>query len=205
MRGGRAGGGYRPPLTVTRAALLVEGSDREFRRLIQRLLLVEERLRHVRAFLGRRLAITGPQYSLLMTVAYLQAGTGITVQSLATKLRVSSAFITAESRRLVDSGLLDRRPNPRDSRSILLCVSARGRRRIAALIPELREINNAFFGDVTPASFRHAHRFLGQLADGSARALGVIAGRDERPRAVRRPNNGGARGRQGLRARTTGR
>ena len=82
--------GYHPPLTITRRALLVGGSDVEFRRLIYRLLLVEERLRHVRAFFGRRIGLTGPQYTLLITVAYLQGATGIKVQSLARNLRVTS-------------------------------------------------------------------------------------------------------------------
>ncbi|MGH8630466.1 MAG: MarR family winged helix-turn-helix transcriptional regulator [Burkholderiales bacterium] len=163
--------GYHPPLTITRRALLVDGSDIEFRRLIYRLLLVEERLRHVRAFLGRRIGLTGPQYTLLITVAYLQGATGITVQSLARNLRVTSAFITGESRRLIERGLLAKRTNPHDSRSTLLSVTAAGRRRIGALVPELRSINNAFFAHVSAQSFRHARRFLDQLLDGSERVM----------------------------------
>ncbi len=163
--------GYHPPLTITRRALLVGGSDVEFRRLIYRLLLVEERLRHVRAFLGRRIGLTGPQYTLLITVAYLQGATGITVRSLARNLRVTSAFITGESRRLIERGLLAKRPNPHDSRSTLLSVTTAGRRRIAGLVPELRSINNAFFAHVSAQSFRHARRFLDQLLDGSERVM----------------------------------
>lgn len=163
--------GYHPPLTITRRALLVGGSDVEFRRLIYRLLLVEERLRQVRAFLGRRIGLTGPQYTLLITVAYLQGATGITVQSLARNLRVTSAFITGESRRLIERGLLAKRPNPHDSRSTLLSVTAAGRRRIAGLVPDLRRINNAFFAHVSAQSFRHARRFLDQLLDGSERVM----------------------------------
>ncbi|MFN2643655.1 MAG: MarR family transcriptional regulator, partial [Burkholderiales bacterium] len=81
---------------MTRPALLREGSDVDFRRLIYRLLLVEERLRRARDHLGRLAGLTGPQYTMLITVAYLQGATGITVQSLARNLRVTSAFITTE-------------------------------------------------------------------------------------------------------------
>ena len=98
--------GYHPPLTITRRALLVGGSDTEFRRLIYRLIVVEERLRRARDFLGRRIGLTGPQYTLLITVAYLQGESGIAVRALAKNLRVSSAFITAESQRLIQRGLL---------------------------------------------------------------------------------------------------
>ena len=98
--------GYHPPLTVTRRALLKGGSDVEFRRLIYRLLLVEERLRRARDFLGKRAGLTGPQYTMLITVAYLQGATGISVQSLARNLRVTSGLtcLTCGVRRFGGSG-----------------------------------------------------------------------------------------------------
>ena len=166
--------GYHPPLTVTRRALLQGGSDVDFRRLIYRLLLVEERLRRARDYLGKRAGLTGPQYTMLITVAYLQGATGISVQSLARNLRVTSAFITSESRRLLERGLLAKRTNPHDSRSTLLSVTAAGRRRIERLVPELRTINNSFFGHVGARSFRSAMRFLEELLVGSERVMEYI-------------------------------
>lgn len=167
--------GYHPPLSVTRRALLSRGSDVEFRRLIYRLLLVEERLRRARDFLAKQAGLTGPQYTMLITVAYLQGATGISVQSLARNLRVTSAFITAESRRLIERGLLAKRTNPHDSRSTLLSVTASGRRRIEKLVPELRTVNNAFFAHVTARSFRDAMAFLEQLVAGSERVMAHIS------------------------------
>lgn len=147
----------------------------EFRRLIYRLLLVEERLRRARDHLGRLAGLTGPQYTMLITVAYLQGATGITVQSLARNLRVTSAFITTESRRLIAGGLLAKRPNPHDSRSTLLSVTAAGRQRIERLVPELRRVNNAFFANVTARSFANAMQFLEQLLAGSEQVMAHIA------------------------------
>ena len=167
--------GYHPPLTITRRALLVGGSDTEFRRLIYRLIVVEERLRRARDFLGRRIGLTGPQYTLLITVAYLQGESGIAVRALAKNLRVSSAFITAESQRLIQRGLLAKRPNPHDSRSTLISVTAAGRRRLERLVPELRTVNDAFFGHVSAQSFRQAMRFLEQLLAGSERVMAHMA------------------------------
>ena len=167
--------GYHPPLTITRRALLVGGSDTEFRRLIYRLIVVEERLRRARDFLARRIGLSGPQYTLLITVAYLQGESGIAMRALARNLRVSSAFITAESQRLIDRGLLAKRPNPHDSRSTLISVTAAGRRRLEKLVPELRTINDQFFGHVNAQSFRHAMRFLEQLLAGSERVMAHMA------------------------------
>jgi len=163
--------GYHPPLSISRRALLTRGSDLEFRRLIYRLVVVEERLRHARAYFGRLIGLSGPQYMLLISVAYLQGATGITVQALARNLRVTSAFITAESRRLLERGLLAKRRNPRDSRSTLISVTAAGRRRIEQVVPEVRRVNDIFFKEVTKDSFRRAKRFLDQLLAGSERVM----------------------------------
>ena len=191
----RAGERYHPPLTVSHRALLVDGGDIEFRRLIHQLLLVEERLRHARAYLGRQAGLTGPQYSLLMAVAYLQGATGITVRSLARDLRVTSAFITNESRRLLEHGLLAKRANPHDSRSTLITVTPAGRRAIERLVPRVREVNDLFFGHLGRPAFLQAKRFLEQLMDGSHQALALIAAREAHPSAraaARRPRNGRA-------------
>ncbi len=187
--------GYHPPLTVSHRALLVDGSDIEFRRLIVRLVQIEERLRHARAYLGRQAGLTGPQYSLLMAVAYLQGATGIAVRSLARELRVTSAFITSESRRLIERGLLAKRPNPHDSRSTLVTVTPAGRRAIERLVPEVRAVNDLFFGHLSRPAFAQAKRFLEQLLDGSRQALAHIAAREAHgaSRAVtRRARNGRA-------------
>ena len=172
--------GYHPPLSISRRALLVRGSDAEFRRLIYRLVVVEERLRHARSYLGRRIGLSGPQYMLLITVAYLQGEHGIAVRSLARDLRVTSAFITGESRRLIERGLLAKRANPSDSRSTLLSLTAGGKRRIEGLVPEIRKVNDLFFGHVSKGSFRHAKRFLDELSEGSAQALAHIEQREAR-------------------------
>jgi len=170
--------GYHPPLTITRRALLVGGSDTEFRRVVYRLAVVEERLRHARAYLGSRMGLSGPQYMLLISIAYLQGATGISVRALARDLRVTSAFITGESRRLIERGLIAKRPNPQDSRSTLLSVTATGRRRIEAIVPEVRKVNDIFFRSISKGSFRHAKRFLDELAEGSAQAMAYIAHRE---------------------------
>jgi DNA-binding MarR family transcriptional regulator len=190
----RPGNGFHPPLTVSHRALLVGGSDGEFRRLIHRLLQVEERLRHARAYLGRQAGLTGPQYSLLMAVAYLQGETGIAVRALARELRVTSAFITSESRRLIERGLLAKRRNPHDSRSTLVTVTPAGRRAIERLVPEVRAVNDLFFGHLSRPAFAQATRFLDQLMDGSRQALAHIAAREAQTSraATRRARNGRA-------------
>src|SRR5215813_10897602 len=99
-------------VTVSLPALLHEGSDSQFRRLIQDLLTVARRVEMARDYFGRQIKVTGPQYNLLMSVAQLQGATGVSVGTVAQAMHVSSAFVTAEAGKLVRIGLLKKRPNP---------------------------------------------------------------------------------------------
>ena len=64
--------GFRLPPTVSRNALLEKGSDECFRRLIYDLLTVTSRMAMVREYLGERMGISAPQYSLLMAIGQFQ-------------------------------------------------------------------------------------------------------------------------------------
>src|SRR5215475_15811440 len=110
--------GYRLPATTT--LFNDTQSDVQFRRLVRDLLTVTGRLELARDYFGRRINLTGPQYNLLMTVAELQGATGVSVGSVAQAMHVSSSFVTAETGKLSDVGLIRKRPNPNDGRGALL-------------------------------------------------------------------------------------
>jgi len=85
------------PPTISSGALLERGSDRRFRALVNDLFTVASRMEIVRSHLGRRMGISGPQYSVLVAVAHLQGGRGASVGAVAQAMHVSSAFIAAET------------------------------------------------------------------------------------------------------------
>jgi len=94
----RTSAAIRLPATISLPALLNNRkSDRQFRRLVQDLLTVAQRLEVARDYLGRRINVTGPQYNLLMTVAQLQGATGVSIGAVAQAMHVSSSFVTAET------------------------------------------------------------------------------------------------------------
>jgi MarR family transcriptional regulator, organic hydroperoxide resistance regulator len=97
---------YVLPPTVSNAALLERGSDRRFRALVNDLFTVASRMETVRAHLGRRMDVSGPQYSVLMAVAHLQGERGISVGAVAHAMHVSSAFIASETGKMAQRGLL---------------------------------------------------------------------------------------------------
>ncbi|MEO9255322.1 MAG: MarR family transcriptional regulator [Tepidiformaceae bacterium] len=171
----RTGPGVGPlPPSVTRNALLAGGSDERFRQIVHDLMLISDAVRIVRSHFGSLLGVSGPQYVLLMAVARGQSDEGMSASQVAEYLRVSNAFVTIASRVLIERGLLKKRSHPDDGRSVLLQLSARGRRAIEAIAPRMQSINDRFFAGLTHTSFDHAEQILTSLADGARDALDRI-------------------------------
>src|SRR6476620_2665203 len=132
---------YVLPPTVSRADLLEKGSDRPFRTLVNDLFTIASRMEMVRAHLGSRMGISGPQYSVLVAVAHLQGERGVSVGAVAQAMHVTSAFIASESGKLAQLKLLLKRPNPHDGRGVLLSLGPGGRRKLDRVAGEIRAIN----------------------------------------------------------------
>ena len=181
-----AGGSHRLPLTVSCPALLDGGSDLHFRQLVYDLLTIATRMEMLRSHLGRRMQMTGPQYSLLTAVASLQGNIGVGVGTVAQMLHVSSAFIASESGKLVGLGLLYKKTNQADRRGVLLSVSPAGRLRLDRLGDEIRAINDLFFGALDAKSFKALRAAAERLVDGSSKAVRHRAAIDESPSALLR-------------------
>ena len=165
---------YHLPATVSLPELLDRGSDRQFRKLVQDLLIIARRLETARDYFGRQIDVTGPQYHLLMTVAQLQGATGVSVGSIAHAMNVSSAFVTSETGKLSVMGLVRKRPNPQDRRGALLSLTQVGRLKIERLIPAIRAINGLFFGRLDSRSFTELCTGAAALVQGSREAMQYI-------------------------------
>ena len=162
---------YVLPPTATCPALLEKGSDRRFRILVNDLFTIASRMELVRAHLGRRMGISGPQYSLLVAVAHLQGARGVSVGAVAQAMHVSSAFIAAETGKMAKLGLLLKRSNPDDRRGVLISLAPAGRRQLDRVSAEIRAINDLFFGSLDAKSFTALCAAAQALVKGSAKAM----------------------------------
>jgi MarR family transcriptional regulator, organic hydroperoxide resistance regulator len=165
---------YVLPPTVSRPALLAKGSDRPFRTLVNDLFTIASRMEIVRAHLGRRMGISGPQYSVLIAVAHLEGEAGVRVGTLAGAMHVSSAFIASETGKLARLGLLLKRPNPHDRRGVLLTLTPAGGLEIDRISVEIRAINDLFFGPLDAKSFIALCAAAQALVKGSAKAVHYV-------------------------------
>src|SRR5256885_12116447 len=106
-----------PPPTVSRAALLVDGSDAPFRQLIRDLIAYGHRLDACRDAFAAIVGISGVQYEILMLVSRAD---GLSVGEVAERLHRSGAFITIEANKLAAAGILEKDSDPADGRRVLL-------------------------------------------------------------------------------------
>lgn len=133
-----------PPLTASRSALLVEGSDRPFRELVRDLVDFSARLQEIREGIARAMGVSPPQYNMLMTLSHL--GDGVTVGDLAERLRVSVPFVVTETRRLVTLGLLEKRPDAVDRRRVMLVLTEKAWLALKDIAPLQVSVNDVLFG-----------------------------------------------------------
>lgn len=133
------------PLTVSRQALLKDGTDDVFRDLVHGLLAFTARLHAVRDGYARLIGLTGMQYTILISIAHLQVRGEVGVSTIASHLHASGAFVTAETNKLVARALVEKRPGSTDRRRVSLYVTPAGQALLARLAPSQRQVNDTLF------------------------------------------------------------
>src|ERR1700736_285251 len=127
------------------------------------------RIRHTvqRRILGHleRYDLTLAQFSVL---AQLLAVPDISQQMLADWLFVTKGNMVGLLNRLEDRGLVERRPDPQDGRTHMVCLTEQGAALAARVVPEHEELVAACMGVITPEDQHTLHQLLHTLD----RALG---------------------------------
>jgi len=162
-------------LTVSRRALLSGGNDQLFREMVTDLITISLTMESVRATLGARIGITGPQYSILVAIFRMRPGEHVRVRDVAAYLHVSAAFVTAEAGKLAQGGLIQKLPSASDGRSRLLSLTRRGEAQLERLTPDIREVNDRFFASLDRSDFVCLSRIARELVKDSKRALEFLS------------------------------
>lgn len=158
-------------LTVSREDLLQDGSDAAFRTMLHNLLAFSARLQQIRGQFAAFIGLSGPQYTILITVRQLQGDAGVGANAVAAHLSHSPAFVTAETNKLAKLGVLNKWPNPEDGRRVILSVTDRGEELLKTLAPQQQEINDQLFEPVTAENFRMLETLARELNESAEKAL----------------------------------
>jgi DNA-binding MarR family transcriptional regulator len=163
------------PLTITRPALLVGGSDQRFRQLIDNLMTMSNQLQELRARLARRLGVSEPEYRVFLAIAQLQGTTGIRVSAVARHLGVTGALVTMVTSRLVRLGWVAKGTNSADSRQVLLRLTRKGSTVMTRFQSAPQIVNDELFRDISAAEFRQLADIVERIVAGGSRALAAAA------------------------------
>jgi DNA-binding MarR family transcriptional regulator len=156
------------------------GGDKDFRQLLYDVSIAAAHLESARAHLATRMGVTSPQYNMVMIIAQYESADGMSVSEVAAHLHVSNTFVTAEIKKLIGIGLVDKVPNPADARGVLLRLTPEGEVRVRTLEPELLFVNDHLFQKLSRTDFQHLSHVVSSLIDDFARTialLGALGGR----------------------------
>ena len=162
------------PITVSRSELVSDDSDADFRRLVHGLLAFAARLESVRGGFARLVGLTGIQYTLLISVSHLEGGGEVGVNMLADHLRLSGAFVTIETGKLLKLGLLTKRQDQSDRRRVSLKTTAKARGLLRSLAPTQVAVNDALFEFLDEDGFRQLLGMVDGMTSCGNRALALL-------------------------------
>lgn len=158
-------------LTVTRDSLIVDGSDQAFREMLHNLLAFSLRLEQIRGRFAACIGLSGPQYTILITIRQLQKLGDVGVGHVAEHLALTPTFVTNETKKLVAMGVLEKQPDPDDLRRVKLKVTSEGNARLRRLAPMQRQVNDQLFAPVTRQNFQVLRSLSADLRHSAEKAV----------------------------------
>jgi MarR family transcriptional regulator, organic hydroperoxide resistance regulator len=177
------------PLTISRPELLINGSDRHFRRLVHSLFGFLARHEAVRTGHGARIGLLGIEYTELISIRHLAVeNPDVSVSRVAEHLYLSGAFVTSVTNKLLKRGLIHKRPDPNDRRRVRLEVSEQGNALLAELAPVQRQVNDVQFGCLSTAEFLHLLDMVERLIECGDNAIALQSYFGQRPASELTPS-----------------
>jgi DNA-binding MarR family transcriptional regulator len=163
------------PLSVTRPEVLADGTDREFRRLIHRMLIGQARLDAIRESIAARIGVSGTQYTMLMSVLHLQGTAGVSIGALADYLEVTGPHVTGIVGKLVKGGFVRKAANPKDGRGVLVRLTPAGRKKLLNAFEFIAAVNDRLFEGVGREEFRAVGNFHAKFMRNAQTTLDWVA------------------------------
>lgn len=169
------------PLTISRDALLVDGGDQVFRKLVHALFAFNVRHETIRDGHAKRIGLAGTEYTILISIAHLSLDGPVNVKSVAEHLHVTTGFITNTTRKLQSRGLVEKTQDRTDKRRTILTVTGKGLALLEELAPFQRKVNDAEFASLTREDFLRLSGAIERLVESSEKAIALQAEIDTCP------------------------
>jgi DNA-binding MarR family transcriptional regulator len=153
--------------------MLVNGSDQQFRKLVHSLFAFLVRHHTLREGHAAVIGLVGIEYTMLISIRHLAALGDVHVRALADHLRLSGAFVTTVTNKLMSKGLIEKAAHPVDRRRLRLTVTPRGAEMLERLAPTQMQVNDVQFGCLGAKEFHQLLDMVERLVDSSDRAIAL--------------------------------
>jgi len=114
--------------------------------------------------------VTLPRFDLMAQLD--RAPKGMTLGELSQRMMVSNGNVTGLVDRLVEQGLIDRRPSPKDRRAQIVTFTAEGRRFFRAMARANGDWIGEMFADLSSSDIETLLRLLAKAKVSARRAIG---------------------------------
>ncbi len=127
-------------------------------------------LETARAGFATYVGLTPTQYLGLIVIARADPKEPVGINQVARRLHLTGAFVTNEVNRLVQDGLVEKKPHPTDRRRVQLFATEAGWEKLAHLAKFQRPVNDALFQTLTREEFNQ----LKDIMRGALRSAGPV-------------------------------
>jgi DNA-binding MarR family transcriptional regulator len=163
-------------LNVELQASAIPPDDAELREFVADLYAAMSMMRLLRQEIAFALSLSSAEYSVLLAVWYLERKRDMTLRAIAEHLHVAAAYVTSEVARLVDKGLLTKKPDAVDRRAIGVGLTKKARDLLQRLVPMLHDINSPLFAGLYYRDLVTVHRFLRSIIEHGYDAIRIAQG-----------------------------
>ncbi|WP_156527734.1 MarR family winged helix-turn-helix transcriptional regulator [Bradyrhizobium stylosanthis] len=133
------------PPTISRAALMVDGSDTLVRSITHQHFVLSGLLDTIRGGFASLVGLSSFQYVLMQAVGRF-SDQAWTVRSISREMHVTDAYASVEIADLVKQGYLAKVVNPDDRRVSFLELTDKGVSSLSAIAPIQQMVNDALYG-----------------------------------------------------------
>lgn len=141
--------------------------DRAVADFIWNIVEISSQLEEIHKSWAQMLGLTEPQWLILMAIDELDEGRGVSGIAVANKLRIHPAFVTNQTKKLEQMGLLTRVTSPEDARFLQISLTEKARTEITSLSIKREALNSTMFVGVDGESLQYLNRRLTSIAKNS--------------------------------------
>jgi DNA-binding MarR family transcriptional regulator len=117
------------------------------RRLAWEIASINVHLQEIRYFWAKALGVSGPQWMILMALADLDQGEGVSVKVVSKMLHVDSSFVTTQSKMLEKKGFMHRKTSEADARIVQMSLTDKAYKHIASLDSQRDAVKEFIFAE----------------------------------------------------------